>query len=695
MIILPLEDSLFSLQKLFLSCSLQVSLPFQHCKYAFVKISPDSECLCELVWKADLHPSYCQVDDSVITFNRTTYDGLPFKQFPKSYCSLPWTSIRAVPAVVFVKTVCVSVVVEEANTVRKWRKNISVLSQIIGNILKLCTVVDSCVVNLKSLPGTIKMGLNCIVIHHLTSSGNTSNNVGTISSATKLSVKKIFSKERFDQIQNAPTVRNVGGLGGPYSELKNIIIRQSRNKNKKELKFCHQVLLVGPSGCGKTSLVQKVSADCCAVLLTVLGSEVYSPQPGDTEENLRHLFKRASELASEGVCVLLLDEVDNLCPKQAHKESNSHIARAVAQLLDLLEQADEVHGLVIVATTSRPYALDPAIRRPGRLEKEIYIGVPSECQRREILNIVVKPLFGEDSSSGVDEICSKVASLTPGYVGADLSLLCQHVAQRRVLLKRDVHAYDMNNWLEDFMKAVATVRPSVLRGGVGIITVEPQSMQDIGGLDSVKQTLETAVTWPLLYPKAFERLGLPQPRDAMVGNRAEKERGVQERVLSAFLTEMDGIGVRLESVPSVPPENGTKEPALFNSNGVIVIAATNRPDMLDDALLRPGRFDKLLYVPPPNSRGRQDILKKLLVRTPLSPCVDLNILAESTDFFSGADLMSLCKEAALHALTEEGMDVAYVCQRHFLQALDGLLPSMNKKLLDWYENFNNSYRKFQ
>ncbi|XP_066998116.2 ATPase family gene 2 protein homolog B isoform X3 [Anabrus simplex] len=625
MIILPLEDSLFSLQKLFLSCSLQVSLPFQHCKYAFVKISPDSECLCELVWKADLHPSYCQVDDSVITFNRTTYDGLPFKQFPKSYCSLPWTSIRAVPAVVFVKTVCVSVVVEEANTVRKWRKNISVLSQIIGNILKLCTVVDSCVVNLKSLPGTIKMGLNCIVIHHLTSSGNTSNNVGTISSATKLSVKKIFSKERFDQIQNAPTVRNVGGLGGPYSELKNIIIRQSRNKNKKELKFCHQVLLVGPSGCGKTSLVQKVSADCCAVLLTVLGSEVYSPQPGDTEENLRHLFKRASELASEGVCVLLLDEVDNLCPKQAHKESNSHIARAVAQLLDLLEQADEVHGLVIVATTSRPYALDPAIRRPGRLEKEIYIGVPSECQRREILNIVVKPLFGEDSSSGVDEICSKVASLTPGYVGADLSLLCQHVAQRRVLLKRDVHAYDMNNWLEDFMKAVATVRPSVLRGGVGIITVEPQSMQDIGGLDSVKQTLETAVTWPLLYPKAFERLGLPQPRgvllygppgcakttlaralatytsttflsisaaelyspffgdaertvielfhrarlgapsilfideiDAMVGNRAEKERGVQERVLSAFLTEMDGIGVRLESVPSVPPENGTK-----------------------------------------------------------------------------------------------------------------------------------------
>ncbi|XP_072818608.1 ATPase family gene 2 protein homolog B isoform X6 [Vicugna pacos] len=373
------------------------------------------------------------------------------------------------------------------------------------------------------------------------------------------------------------------------------------------------VLLAGPPGVGKTQLVRAVAREAGAELLAVSAPALQGARPGETEENVRRVFQRARELASRRPTLLFLDEVDALCPRRGgpHQAPES---RVVAQVLTLLDGISGDREVVVVGSTNRPDALDPALRRPGRFDREVVIGTPTLRQRNAILQVITSKM---PISSQVD--LSLLAEMTVGYVGADLTALCREAAMHALLhseKNQDNPMIDETDFLEAFKK----IQPSSFRSVIGLTDIKPVDWEQIGGLEDVKLKL--------------------------------KQLEFQE---------------------------------VFNSN-VMIVAATNRPNVLDDALLRPGRLDKIIYIPPPDEKGRLSILKICTKNMPVGPDVSLEKLAAGTCFFSGADLGNLCKEAALLALQENGLEATTVRQEHFLKSLETIKPSLSRKDLTLYRN---------
>ncbi|GLH00930.1 Transitional endoplasmic reticulum ATPase TER94 [Gryllus bimaculatus] len=759
---IPLEGNVCCQQKCYLSEHVFKKINQSFCPrvYALLALSSKCKCICRLGLEKDLHSSFIKFNDSVVSYKecQQTKDGFPCEPLDRNIERVNIEEIGIVQIVNSVKSVSVSVVFTDVKAIKKWKNNSSNLSNIVKSILQLYVISDCSVVFLDNLEAQQRLGIHCLVVHRMSTFGSVESILGRVCSSTKVSTFKLLSQLRFELKQNVQNSLELGGLSKPYQALKEIIESQSLRSKGKGLQPPQQVLLIGPSGCGKTSLVQKIAGDCGAILVSILGPELYHPKPGDTEDALRRVFQEASDLADEGLTVLLLDEVDSICLKR-EKAGSSYTARATSQLLSLLEKVGETPNLVVIATTNRVHDIDTAIRRPGRLEIEIYIGVPTEKQRKEILYILTRPMLSLDFEYTA-ELCEAVANMTPGYVGADLSLLCQDVAFLQLKKQENSKFSELEDWLEYFHRALSRIRPSSLRSGLGVVTTHPVNLSDIGGLDDVKKTLEMAVKWPLLHPEAFARLGLPQPHgvlmygppgcaktrlacalatatnttflatsaaelyspfvgdaeksvvelfhrarlgapailfideiDALLGSRCGREKGVHERVLSTFLTEMDGVGLSLDGAMSVHSRSDCYKEGGITCPGILVIAATNRPDILDDALLRPGRFDKLIYVPPPDALGRLDILRIYLAKTPLAPCVNLQEIAAFTEYFSGADIKNLCREAALHALAEDGMGVADVKHKDFLWAIDSVRPSLTKSQIQWYNNFNISSKR--
>ncbi|KAK9812818.1 hypothetical protein WJX72_004297 [[Myrmecia] bisecta] len=485
------------------------------------------------------------------------------------------------------------------------------------------------------------------------------------------------------------------------------------------------LLLHGPPGCGKTLLVRSVAQEFGALVHSVSAASIFGAYTGESEQRLREAFEAAHADAAAGrPTVVFLDEIDALCPRR--DAGKQHEARVVAQLLTLLDGAGgrraSAGHLSVVAATNRPNAIDPALRRPGRLDREVAISVPNLQDRAAILQLHARalPLGGNVDLAGLAAACH-------GYSGADLAALCREAAMHAM-------ASDAEAFLEgrsdsagvsltghvsqgDFQAAMQRVGPSITRGSE--VDVPAVRWEDIGGLEEVKRRLQQAVEWPLLHEAAFKRLGLAPPRgvllhgppgcckttlaraaataskatllalsgaqlysmyvgegeallrdifkrarlaapsivfldevDAVAGRRAEgqgtanggggAEAGV--RLLSALLTEMDGMEL---------------------ATGVLVLAATNRPQAIDPALMRPGRFDLLLYVPPPDAAGRLQTLQIHTRSMPLAADVDLQALADSTDLFTGAELEGLCREAAIAALREDLEGASEVAARHF------------------------------
>ncbi len=556
------------------------------------------------------------------------------------------------------------------------------------------------------------------------------------------------------------------------------------------------VLLYGPPGCGKTLLAKAVANEADAYFIAVNGPEIVSKYYGESEQNLRRIFEEAQKNAP---AIIFFDEIDAIAPKR--EEARGEVERRlVAQLLTLMDGLKSRGDVIVIAATNRPEDIDPALRRPGRFDREIEIGLPNRQGRKEILLIhtrrmpldvyysvnavkeVLKELsekdeevrkiyervknlskldeikkvvteLGEDKRKRVEyklkeKMMEELADKTHGYTGADLAALAKEAAMnalRRMLpeIKKSgdepVPEETLKNLVvtyEDFLEALKRVEPSAMREVM--VEVPRVRWSDIGGLEKVKQELREAIEWPMKYPKLFEEAGIEPPKgvllygppgcgktllakavatesnahfipvrgpeilskwvgesekairkifhkarqvapsviffdeiDAIAPQRGTDVNRVTERIVAQILTEMDGIQ---------------------ELKDVVVIAATNRPDLIDPALLRPGRFERLIYVPPPDFEARKEIFKVHTRRMKLGKDVDLEELARRTEGYTGADIAAVCREAGMEAIREairEGKEsIGEVRMKHFLKALERVKPSLSKEELERWEKLH-------
>ncbi|NXP25420.1 SPA5L protein, partial [Scytalopus superciliaris] len=606
---------------------------------------------------------------------------------------------------------------------------------------------------------------NPVVCVEILSADASAEEAGLVTPQTSIKIKEVVTLERYRRLAEGAAKTSVAGLDDVGRSLKEMIdlpLRFPKTFKKLGLSVPKGVLLVGPPGVGKTLLVRAVAEELGALVLGVSGPALHGSRPGEGEENLRRVFEKGREMSCEGPTILFFDEIDSLCPKRG-SSNNAPEDRIVAQLLTLLDGVRSEGKMVIVAATNRPDALDPALRRPGRFDREVIIGTPTVTQRRSILQLLTSSM---PLSADVD--LAQLAELTPGYVGADLTALCREAAMQAVSHSSLDSTETMIN-MGDFQEAFKKIQPSSFRSAVGLTECKPVTWEQIGGLEDVKLKLKQSIEWPMKFPQAFARMGLSHPKgillygpsgcakttlvkavatschcsflsvsgadlfspyvgdsekilsqvfrqarantpaiifldeiDSILGSRSHCRtgRGVSERVLSVLLNELDGVGLKVTErrggklqLEAQCQEQSDEERKLeFQetlNKDFMVVAATNRPDMLDDALLRPGRLDRMIYIPPPDVKGRLSILKICTEKIPLDPEVSLQDVAVLTDLFSGADIENLCKEAALLALQENGLEATAVKHEYFVKSLKTVKPSLNIKDLEFYEKFHN------
>jgi transitional endoplasmic reticulum ATPase len=499
------------------------------------------------------------------------------------------------------------------------------------------------------------------------------------------------------------------------------------------------VLLYGPPGVGKTLLAKALANEVGAYFIAINGPEIMSKFYGESEQRLREIFEEARKNAP---AIIFIDEIDAIAPKREEVVGEVE-KRVVAQLLTLMDGLAERGRVIVIGATNRPDALDPALRRPGRFDREIEIPPPDKKARREILAVHTRSVPLDD-----DVHLDKIAEMTHGYTGADLAALVKEAAMnalRRFLAEKNVDLSkpipsDLLRTLKvsmnDFIQAMNMVHPSLLREV--FVEVPEVKWSDIGGLEDVKQQLREAVEWPLKYQDIFERMGIRPPKGILlygpqgVGKTllakaaatesganfiavngpeilskwvGESERAIREIFRRArmvapaiiFLDEIDSIaparGSRVDSgvTDRIVNQLLTEIDGIKPLRGVVVIAATNRPDLLDPALLRPGRFDRIIKVPPPDRKARLEILKIHTRRVPLASDVDLEKLADMTNGFTGADLEALVREAVMLALREK-LEAREVSMKYFLEALKVVKPSLSEDVMEKYQNIEKTLR---
>jgi len=501
------------------------------------------------------------------------------------------------------------------------------------------------------------------------------------------------------------------------------------------------ILLHGPPGTGKTLLAKALANEIGAYFIAINGPEIMSKYYGESEQRLREIFKEAEENAP---AIIFIDEIDSIAPRR--EEVTGEVEkRVVAQLLTLMDGLKERGRVIVIGATNRPEALDPALRRPGRFDREIVIPPPDKRARREILAVHTRNMpLAED----VD--LDKIAEMTHGYTGADIAALVKEAAlaalrrfisEEKIDLSQPIPTEKLRHLkvtMKDFMEAMKHVQPSLIREIY--VEVPEVHWSDIGGLEDVKQQLREAVEWPMKHPEVFEQMGIEPPKGILLygppgtgktllakavatesGSNfiavrgpeilskwvGESEKAIRQIFRRArqvapaiiFFDELDAIapargyrhdtsGVTDRIVNQLLTEMDGIEPL----RNVVVIAATNRPDIIDPALLRPGRFDRLIYVPPPDEKARLEIFKVHTRNMPLAEDVDLKELARKTEGYTGADIAAVCREAAMIALREE-FKVRPIRMKHFLEALKKVPPSLTRDVIERYEKLGRELKK--
>lgn len=544
---------------------------------------------------------------------------------------------------------------------------------------------------------------------------------------------------------------DIGGLGDEVKRVREMIelpLKHPELFRRLGVEAPKGVLLHGPPGTGKTLLAKAVAGETSSNFVSISGPVIMSKFYGESEERLREIFKEAEENAPS---IIFIDEIDSIAPKR-DEVTGEQERRIVAQLLALMDGLESRGKVVVIGATNRPNAIDEALRRPGRFDREIEISIPGKEGRLEILQIHTR---GMPLTEDVD--LNRLSELTHGYAGADMAALCKEAAMaslRRILPELDLDVEEIPvevlnsihvDW-DDFRNALKEMQPSTLRE----VLIERPSLKwdEIGALEEAKMELKKAVEWPLKYGKVFEHMHATPPRGIMLYGPpgtgktmlakavaseseanfisvkgpeflskwvGESEKAVRETFRKArqaspcviFMDEIDSItgtrggGEDSKVTERVISQMLTEMDGLEALNDVVVIAATNRPDIVDPALLRPGRFDKSIYIGLPDLEARKSILKIHAKGKPLDEDVDFDEIAKKTEEYSGADLAAVVNEAVMLAVKEivesgeipsdEELAKKRIGMDYFHKALEAILPYSKreqKRLTDLGDKLN-------
>ncbi|XP_076239280.1 ATPase family gene 2 protein homolog A isoform X1 [Calliopsis andreniformis] len=548
---------------------------------------------------------------------------------------------------------------------------------------------------------------------------------------TKWTILKDEGNEQQEHKRVKYRLEDVGGYDSLIEDVKDVLdLALGRCRSVGNFYVSKGILLYGTAGVGKSMIANALLSYYDLSSFVIYSSDIYSKSLGETEERLKNIFMEAKTKAPS---IILIEEIDSLCPKRS-TSSTDHERRVLAQLITLFDDIQNTNeNVVILTTTSKLDFVDSSLRRPGRIDKEFEIYVPTPSIRAEIL----KKLLTKIPNSLSAEDITNIAFITHGFVGADLYGLCSQAVLNAV--KRQQKTNSVSETLKltfsDLNHALISIKPSAMKEV--LIEVPDVRWSDIGGQSDLKFKLKQAVEWPLRHPEAFLRMGITPPKGVLMFGPpgcsktmiakalateskvnflnikgpelfskwvGESEKAVREVFRKArqvspsivFIDEIDALGSERGSSSNtgsnvqerVLAQLLTELDGITALGSVTLVAATNRPDKIDKALLRPGRLDRIIYVPLPDDETRQEIFNIKLKNMPIAKDVNIQDLVELTEGYSGAEIQAICHEAAMKAL-EESLNADIVTKEHFKAALAMITPRTPPSLLTLYNDYIN------